>query len=97
MHFGVLKKILSPLNGDLKMGTVSLPLQWCKGLMSSLRCQHKPDFQQLHVGIFLTPLMRAAVTDTLKLSDEVQQVRGNADIIEELIGVCQYLPPLAGV
>lgn len=60
MHFGVLKTNLSPLNGDLKMGIVSVP----KGSTSSLRCQDKPDFQQLHADIFLTPLMRAAVHQT---------------------------------
>lgn len=38
-----------------------------------------------------------SVTDTLKLGGEVQQVRGNTGIIQELVGVCQYPPPLAGV
>lgn len=64
MHFGVLKKSLSPLNGDLKMSTVSVPLQCCEGSTSSLRCQYKPDFQLLHADIFLTPLLGAAVLQT---------------------------------
>lgn len=98
MHFEVPNKSLSPLNGDLEMGTVSVPLQWCKGSTSSLRCQDKTRFSAAACRYFSHSADEScSVTDTLKLGDEVQQVRRNAGITQELIGVCQYPPPLAGV
>lgn len=50
-----------------------------------------------HIDFFHSTDETCNVTDSLKLGVYVKQVRENADIIQELIGVCQYLPPLAEV
>lgn len=49
------------------MSIVSVPLQWCIGSTSSLRCQYKPDFQQLHIDIFPSTDESCSVADTMKL------------------------------
>lgn len=97
MHFGVLKKSLLPQwwprNGHCVCAPVmvlrlnkftEVPVQT---RFSAVACRY----------FFHTTDESCSVTDSLKLGDELQQVRGNAGIIQELIGVCQFPPPLAGV